>query len=512
MTQLETDSRSRVLAGSLLGTGIALVVVLFVILNYFGWKYHTRLDWTRNELFTLSEKSEQVLASLDRDVEAVVFLSPVDELYGPVTELLARYESTSERVSVRIVDPEKNLAEAQSLVDRYELSNLNVVVFDAEGNRRIVDTSDLADYDYSGMQMGQGPSMTGFKGEQVFTGALVDLMESRKLRVLFTIGHGEALIDDFSPRGMTSARDLLVQDNFDVDAWPSLGEGEVPAGTDLVVIAGPTSSFIAEELTVLRSYLDSGGRLLILLDPTLGTGSKLVPTGLESLLVDFGVDVGADIVVDPASPLPFFSAETIFVSAYGDHVITRSLDQAQLPVIVPLARSVRAGEPVEGLRATELMMTTVEGWGETDLENLDKVGLDGADTVGPVSIAVAVESVGSIAEPAQNLAPSGELSEAADLDEPSLPAAPDMRLVVVGDTDFASNAQLQNVPNATLFANALNWLAEREALVGIPPKNPEQVRLSLSQPQLARITWLVLLGLPALSIVLGIAVYMHRRR
>ena len=87
-----------------------------------------------------------------------------------------------------------------------------------------------------------------------------------------------------------------------------------------------------------------------------------------------------------------------------------------------------------------------------------------------------------------------------------------LRMVVVGDSDFASNGQLQSVPNATFLANSLNWLVDRETLVGIPPKTPEQVRLSLTRGELTKITWLVLGGLPGLALALGIAVYMRRRR
>ena len=87
-----------------------------------------------------------------------------------------------------------------------------------------------------------------------------------------------------------------------------------------------------------------------------------------------------------------------------------------------------------------------------------------------------------------------------------------MRLVVIGDSDLATNTQLQNVPNATLLANTLNWLVERESLVGIPPKRPEHVKLSLTASQLSRLTWLVLIVLPGLVILAGVTVYLRRRR
>ena len=73
-----------------------------------------------------------------------------------------------------------------------------------------------------------------------------------------------------------------------------------------------------------------------------------------------------------------------------------------------------------------------------------------------------------------------------------------MRLVVFGDSDFATNQLLQaNVGNAVLLANALNWLVEREALLGIPPKKTEQVRLNLTGAQLRGVVLLAVLGAAA---------------
>ncbi len=525
--ELGDTTRQNLGRSSSLWAGVILVALLVGIVNYFGWKYHQRFDWTASRLYSLSQKSESVLATLDRDVEAVVLMDPSDELYDPVRELLTRYDAESPRFSVRLVDAQKNLLEAQQLVDRFELNRLGVVVLDSEAGRRVIDAADLADYDYSGMQMGQAPQMSGFKGEAAFTGALIDLMESRKPKILFTTGHGELELDDFSPRGMSSLRDLLGKDNFEMEQWRLLGQTAVPDGADLVVVAGPTSTFLPPEQALLRSYLAADGRLLVMLDPTLDD-SGMVATGLEGLLADFGVDVGDDIVVDPANPLPFFGAETIFIGSYGDHVITRPLDQAQLPVVVPLGRSVSAVS-TPGLELVELLRTSGEGWGETDLVNLGAVERGDEDLAGPVSLGVAVERPAADAleggpgelepddlEPAEPAEPAGTPAgaepEPGAGDDGETEPAPGLRLVVLGDSDLASNGQMQGAPNATFIANTMNWLVERESLISIPPKAPEQVRLSLTGSELRGVTWTVLGLLPGLALAGGVLVYRKRRR
>jgi ABC-type uncharacterized transport system involved in gliding motility auxiliary subunit len=500
-------------AGSIWGAGALLVVGLVGILNYFGMKYYQRWDWTGSKLYSLSEKTESILAGLDRDIEVTMFLQPGSNLYDPAKELLERYAARSPRVTLRTVDPQRNLIEAQRLVDEYGLSSLNVVVFEAGGDRRVVEESTLADFDYSGLQYGAAPTMTGFKGEEAFTSAILALVEKTKPKVLFTTGHGERSIDDFDESGLSRIRDLLGKENLELESWASLGQPAVPAGTDLVVVAGPRVNFVAPELDAFSRYLDGGGRMLVLLDPELDGQGTLVKTGIEAWLAERGVEVGDDLVVDPSSTLPFFGAETIFVRAAGSHPIIDSLAQADYPVIFALARSVRAGAAPAELEVRTLLQTTSDGWGETDLANLRGVSKGDTDTPGPVAVGVAV---GGAAKPPES--PFDEHGLEADADEEDEEAASDetaapaWRLVVFGDSDFATNGQLANVGNPTLVANTFNWLLERQNLLGIGPKKPEQVRLSLTRGELAAITWISLLGLPALAVGAGVLVWSRRRR
>lgn len=503
--------RRAAVEGSMWGAGVLLVVALVGILNYFGMKYYARWDWTGEKLYSLSEKTLAVLAGLDQDVEATMFLQPGSTLYDPAKELLERYAARSPRVTLRTVDPQRNLIEAQRLVDELQLSSLDVVVFEAGGDRRVVEGSSLADFDYSGMQFGAAPTMTGFKGEEAFTSAILALVEKTKPKVLFTTGHGERSLDEFGDEGLSRIRDLLGKENLELDGWASLGQPEVPPGTDLLVVAGPRVNFVQPELDAFSRYLDGGGRMLVLLDPELDGKGGLVRTGLEAWLAGRGVTVGDDLVVDPSATLPFFGAETIFVRAGGSHPIVDSLAQADYPVIFALARSVRAGTVPADAQATTLLQTTSEGWGEADLANLRGVAKDATDAGGPVAVGVAIAPKGK---------DEREPVDEHDLHEETEPepaaadaaAAPAWRLVVFGDSDFATNGQLANVGNPTLVANAFNWLLERQNLLGIGPKKPEQVRLSLTPGELAAVTWGTLLGLPALAVAAGVFVWSRRRR
>lgn len=531
------SAASAAVKGSLLGTGVLLIAALLVIVNYLGWKYHAQFDWTKTRVHSLSQTTENVLSHLDKDVQVTVFITPGLPVFEPTKELLSRYEAASSHIKVRWIDPARNPLEAQRLVNQYKVSSAGVV-FEAGKERRVVSANDLADLDYStARQLGEQPKLKAYKGEEQFTSALVDLTQGKKPKVLFTSGHGEMSLDDSSTAGLSGLRELLNPDNTDLQEWTSLGAEAVPAGTDLVVIAGPKAAFTQGELTVLGKYLAGGGRLLVLLDPAFlpgGVQAGYADLGLGRWLAGYGVKVGDDIVVDPSTTPAGFSAETFFATRYTDHPTTKGLADAGIAVLVRESRSVGTGTVPQGMKVTELMKTSAKGWAVTHFDNQPVSGPTDGDLRGPVSLAVAVEAKSPPPAPeasdaAAESAQAGDPPAAASSDpakpgdEAAKPAAKDkakatakaqpMRMVVVGDSDFLSTALLRVGPgNRTLTNNVFNWLVQRETLLGIPPKKPEQVRLSMTPAQLRWAMAFVVLILPGLAVLLGLWVWSRRRR
>ncbi|HEV8241040.1 MAG TPA: GldG family protein [Thermoanaerobaculia bacterium] len=502
---VDVATRRRLIFGSTLGAAALLVLALVGILNYLSFRHYRRWDWTKSHLYTLSEKSQSIVKGLAKDVDVIVFMDDQSPSFQPTRELLERYAAASPKIHVSVVDPVRNPARAQQLVQKYQVQRA-AVVFESGKEKRIVDAADLADYDYSAMQEGGRPQMKGFKGEQKFTSAIVDLVEAKKPSILFTTGHGEPSLDDFEGRGFGRLQQFLGTDNFKIEEWASLGKAALPPDTDLVVVAGPTQPFVQPELDLLSRFLQNGGRVLVLIDPNLNQTGRVGDTGLAAWLGGWGVKAQDDVVVDPSNPLPFFGAETIFASNYGTHGITDALRQARVPVVFSLARSVTAGTAPKDAVLTELVKTSADGWGETDLAHLTQVEKGPQDLAGPVSLGIALEL--NAATPAP---PPGDEDMPAPPPSPP-PAGPKGRMVVFGDSDFATNAQLDQPGNATLIANTLNWMVQRETHLGIAPKEPDQVHLSLT-PQERRLDfWLVVFGLPAIALIAGIVVTVKRRR
>ena len=233
-----------------------------------------------------------------------------------------------------------------------------------------------------------------------------------------------------------------------------------------------------------------------MLDVELTPGSPVLSDfGLNPLLGTMGLTLDSDVVLDPKNALPLMGPETVFAKSFRPHPVTRLLTGSA--VVFPLARSVSvAAAPAPGWTATPLVETSADGWGETDIKELQKTGRpakDDKDVKGPVCLVAAAESA----------AAAGRRDA-----EPKKRA----RVVVFGDSDWVSNCGIANAANRLLLTSAANWALEREALVAIPPKNADQVAVTLSRRDVGLIAFFVLLLLPAAAVGLGLAIWVRRRR
>lgn len=494
MTTVTNTSRSAFRAT--LALSVVLGLGILVLVNYIGSRRYARFDWTSSGLYSLSEKTRNVLKELKTPVQVTVFMTPGTPLFPEADELLKRYKAASSMVTVETLDPTRNPVRAKAFVEETGVRNL-AVVFRSGDRKKIVTEDRIVEYDFSRARMGGEPTVKNFRGEQEFTSALLSVTQQKTPKVVFTTGHGERRFD--APRardGFSEAAESLKNDNCTVEEWASLGAADVPAGTDLVVVAGPRTAFTEPERAALKRYLDAGGRALLFLDVELTPGVPgLSDFGLNPLLGAMGLTLDGDVVLDPKNALPLMGPETVFAKSFRAHAVTRLLTGSA--VVFPLARSVSvAAAPAAGWTATPLVETSADGWGETDIKELQRSGRpskDDKDVKGPVCLVAAAES----APPAPG-----------DTTEPKRRA----RVVVFGDSDWASNGGIANAANRLLLSSAANWALEREALVAIPPKNADQVAVTLSRRDVGLIAFFVILLLPVAAVAMGLAIWVRRRR
>ena len=468
---------------TLVSLGLAALLVLMI--NYLSYRHHIRLDWSRSRYYSLSDKTLGLLSGLTNRIDAIVFFQPGHEVYEDIRNLLQEYEYAAPMLRVEWVDPDRDLARTEELMRKYQVDQANVVVFDAAGRNKYVTARDLAEYDYTPVQFGQPPERILFKGEQAFSSAIQSITEARRPAVYFLQGHGERDVDSFNrAAGYSSLSQEIKRDNVEVRKL-TLGEAQaIPADCDALVIAGPEKRISEQELNLIRDYLRQKGRLLVMLD-------AMTQTGLEPLMEEWGVRLADDVVVDATRTL---SGRELFITRYEPHPITGKLKNETsilyLPRSVePVLSAEEAGGAPDKSRVMPLAASSEAGWAESDLTQNPMKFDAGADRPGPVTVAVAAER-GPVPGIDVQIRPT--------------------RVVVFGDSDFASNAALTG-GNTDFFLSVLNWLLERSDLMAIAPKPVEQNRLTLTEVQLRMLHWLAVVVLPLLVAMVGVGVWLRRR-
>ncbi len=477
--------------------GVALILVIGLVLmaNWLGARHYKRWDWTSAKLYTLSDKSVDLVRDLDTEVRIVVFMVPGSPLFDQAEELLERYAAVSDKIVLEYIDPEREPLRTKALAEQFGITMADTVVFIVGDRTKYVTSEQMVEYDYSGMQYGQQPTIRAFRGEEEFTSAIQSLVISEIPKVSFVTGHGEA-VPVVQEEGALAGRSLaelvnkLSKDNMDTDEI-NLLSGEIPEATDVIAIVGPTRGFTEVEIAALDAFLDRGGRLLVALDPLIEPDGTMRQTRLEAFLAGRGVMVGDDLVVDPSRKLPYFDLSAVYLTDFADHPVTTGLDG--IAVLFTVARSLLP----DSNDTRVLVETTADGWGEADLGMLLRgepvVYDDGVDTSGPVAVAVVVESAAMADSAADN---EDELTS---------------RLAVFGDSDFLTDVEIGNAGNEILALNTLNWLAARDHSMGIPPRNVESMSLFIDQQQMRIILAVVLLIMPGAAIAMGIFVWRRRK-
>lgn len=451
--------------GALATLSVVVALGIVVAVNYLGARENKRWDLTAEKQNSLSEQTVKVLKGLSQPVKFTVFdrTGNLDRFRSRLDE----YGYQSSQVSAEYVDPDQKPVIARE----YQVDTYGTVVVEYQGRRERA-TSD---------------------SEQDLTNALIKVMSSKARSVYFVQGHGEKDPTRTERDGYSSVGEVLKRDNYTVQKLVLAQQKDVPEDATVLVVAGPTTDLLPEEVAAIGRYLDRAGKLLVLLDPML-KGEAL--PNLEGLLRTWGIATRNTVVVD----LSGASAEpSVAVAAgYPTHPLT---DRFNLLTGFPLARTM---EPVPGgvagHTARPLVQTSQRSWAEADLGSLSrgvKLETDKGDTAGPVTIAAAVSAA----------APNAPTPANPDPDAPK----PETRVAAFGDSDFADNANGGFSGNLNLFGNAVNWLAQQEDLIAIRPKAAGDRRVTMTARQQQGVFLVSILVIPALVFGTGVYTWWRRR-
>ena len=277
----------------------------------------------------------------------------------------------------------------------------------------------------------------------------------------------------------------------------------MPDDAAVVIVAGPKTDFFPAEIEALKKYLARRGKSAAELDPPDKADAPPL-TNLIALAHDWGIDVGNNIVVDASGMgrLIGTDASVPVAANYPSHPIT---EKFRLVTAFPLARSVTAVPAAStGTRH------------RTSSRPRQQLGGDGHG--GPVH-----DGQGRATTRRKTRGPgdagSGDVgtrrrtapAPTPGKDAKDEPPKPEMRLVVIGDSDFAANSALGIQGNRDLFMNTIGWLSQQENLISIRPKDADDRRITLTATSRRTSCWLSLLIISGCIFGPGVYTWWRRR-
>ncbi|MEK9661850.1 MAG: Gldg family protein [Alphaproteobacteria bacterium] len=492
---------------------IVLSIVFFVSFNALVNTVFTstRLDLTEDGLFTLSDGTKEVLASLEEPIDLRLYYSEKFDEIGPdiarhadrVRELLDAYARLSDgKIRLQYFDPQPFSPEEDLAVS----DGLQGLPFDQSGARvyfGISGTNSTDDVDAIGYL---APERSAFL-EYDLTRMVANLADPEKPVV--------ALVTDLPIQGtqFDNYRPWLVfqglQQFFKVEVLDR-DATELPENTEILVVAG--AHLIKDELLyAMDQFVMNGGRVLAFADPyaeTMGlagpTAGQLPPPGvglaaLEPLLNAWGVSVerGQFVAnIDDAIRVGFPNPETgqqvavdyvAWLTLQGDRFARDDAVSTQLQRIV--LSSTGAFMKAEGAKSSfePLIFTTPNSSLMSAFEIaqqpnpialLDK--FEPKDTVFNIAARVTGNVKSAFPDgPSEKVLESADDAEALKAAHKSVPDRP-ANIILVGDVDMLANqnwAQVSDVAgeqvaiptanNADFFINAIDNLRGNQGLVGL---------------------------------------------
>jgi hypothetical protein len=471
-----------------------LVLAVAGMLNYLGARYFHRFYLSSQTRMALDSRTLNVLHALTNQVSVTLYYDRHADFYPDIVALLNEYRAASRNLSVDTVDYNRDAGKAEIIKGKYQKyfasqADKDLIIFDCAGRVKVFPGEALTTYETK--LKGTHPSAADpqkpeleferrpvtFNGERAFTSILLALASPQPLKAYFLQGRGEVSLVDSGQLGYQKFAAVLQENYIAVtNLW--LGNAGVPMDCSLLVIAGPGEAFDPGELRQIDQYLREGGRLLVLFKYT----PQAPPTGLETILRSWGVDVKEDIAQDFDHSTTSLGYD-LKVYQYGKHPVVDSLAQSQLHVYLPHpVLKMPATQSATAPQVDELFATSPGG---TLLLNRNE-----PPNQYPLACAVEEKPVAGVNNPRGNT-----------------------RIIVVGDATFLGNLMIDSGGNRDFLNAAVNWLCDRPLLVGgIGPRPVTNFRLHITRQQQRQLNWLLLGALPGAVLALGWLVWLVRRK
>ncbi|MDP8568215.1 DUF4350 domain-containing protein [Methylophilus aquaticus] len=443
---------------------VLAILLLTLAIGALAMHFNITTDQTHNQRNTLSSASVKVLKELPGRIEITAFCSnsPFKGRYfrKSIQALVQRYQHQQADIQLQFVDPASNPALARTMQIKKEGEML---------------------VSYRGQQAHLYLPYT----EEAFTNLLLQLKHGEHAPLWLIEGENTLDLQDTTAPGGSQLAAAVASAGLHLEKV-NIAQQALPNKTlPTWLLAGANQQYNTDQVNALLQHVHNGGNLIWL------TASP-AQQGLEILAEKLGLQVSAGLVIDPRNRAYDIAPHALSTQRYAGQGLTQDFalrtffDQAH-----SLMRPRLANNPWQ---VTPLVAAAEHGWVSARYRPQHPAHVPtfdpDTDTAGPATVMLSME----------RLRASGDKQ----------------RILVIGSTDFLSNAQLGRGGNQALAMRGVQWVLNNQPSVTLPasPLRDSVIVLPEGQQQ-----WLLMVlfngfqfGLPLLLLLTSGWIWLRRKR
>ncbi len=450
----------------------ALLIYNLVMVNLIAREFFIRYDLTSDKKYDLSPQTRNFLGNLKNEIK--IYTTPplggtpdasLPNAWQKVRELLTEFQGYTGKLVVRELNPLKSdfISLEGELRGFFSFPTANTIYI-FTGKEKDKQTRSVAVKDLYVGKPDTG-AILEFIGEQRIMNAINAIVSKEKLKIYFTIGHGELLVtNDQTYYSFSGAKDLIEEsENATIAPIDLTQVREIPRDCDALLILGAATDLKAEELEPLRHYLKGGGRIFMSLHPNMRLDLNL-----------YRLVEGCGIIIDRRK-ITSGRMGSVMAGIFSNHKINDGMQ----------GKSITFSEPL-------IVRKRPEFANDPDIQELfycqagnfliDPSKVDAEQLRNPQPIAAAVK-LGST------------------------------RIVVWGSSYPITNMEIVKDPLIVdYFANTIRWLCSKEDRIFAPAKIFKRSPLKLTEQDMSFLLIICLGVIPGSGVLLGIIVWFLRRK
>ena len=542
--QKKMQVRKKLKYGGIATAVTVIFVAVVVLLNVVVAQVCKRnpdavLDLTTANLYEISDDTVDYIKNLDQDVEIAIsseestFQS--DKYYKMISETISKYQGYSDHISVTYFDTTKDPDILSKYQDLYagDISSNQIIV--TSGDRiKVYSLTDMFEIDqdkYQSYYYGYASlsdCITGFKGEQTLTTAIMNVTDSNPKSVaVITKSNGNYIFSatQANAYAVTAMENLLIDNGYDVKELDMVNDTLDAETYDIVVLPAPANDLTMDAIKKLQDFLQNDGnlgkQLIYVADYT-----QSVTPNLDAFLKDWNLQVDSSYVREDDNN----RNQTVqIVASAGKGLIAPivslgdsenyggNLANSSLPIVAPLARPIQKLPSNNGRVVYNLLQSSDTSYaypltqqassGEDTTESASEESQEATEAATTETAATTSFDTDSAVRGANTVMAlsQSQQSTGSDLIESDV--------IVLGSMAMMDYylTQDSSYNNAEYFIGVLNSVCGKEDSIVIASKDMTATSISATQTQLVTLRTIVVFLIPLAVAAAGIVVFLRRR-